>query len=384
MDDGDFKNSKYGKLVWNQDGMYYNFEPNKLPFNFDTDKEYNNLLVETATNLGRLDGLSERIPKKEIELILYPFLIREAKLSSEIEGTRSTLSDVYKSDKEKEEDREKALDNEEIKNYLKALNFGLEKLEKENFTEEIIKELHRILLRGVRGQSKNPGEYKEYQNAIGKDGDNWDTAKFVPASPRRTKELMENLISSLNKEDENPLDIISLTHYQFETIHPFQDGNGRVGRLLIILYLFKKRILKLPMMYVSEYFNAHRRNYINLLYGVSSENKILEWIKFFLQGLNEQSKKSLEFALKLDSYKKQIKDEIKNNYRSMKLLSIVDMLFVNPYIKINDVVQELKITHAAATKLIITLVNIKVLEELDNRKRDRIFLARKILRILEI
>ena len=384
MNEQDFKSPKYGKIIWNQKGMYYNFEPSLLPFEFKEDKEFSNLLVESAINLGRLDGLTKRISSKEVDLILMPFLIREAKLSSEIEGTRSTLSDVYKSDKEKEEDPQKALDNEEIKNYLDALKTGIARLEKENFSEQLIKDLHNILLRGVRGQSKNPGEYKIYQNAIGKGGDDLDTAKFVPAAPGRVEKLMHNLIQFLNSSSENPLNVISLAHYQFEAIHPFQDGNGRIGRLLIILYLFKKKILKLPMIYVSEYFNSHRVKYTSLLYKVSSENKILDWLKFFLKGLSEQSKKSLKFFLKLDLYRNEIKNKIKKNYRSMNLLSIIDMLFVNPYITVNNISNHLSITYAAARKLINTLIEINVLEELGSRKRDKIFLARKILNILEI
>lgn len=384
MNENDFKSPQFGKIVWNNKGMYYHFEPKKLPFEFKGDKEYNKLLVETSINLGRLDGIAKRRSQKEVDLLLAPFLIREAKLSSEIEGTRSTLSDVYKSDKEKEEDREKALDNEEIKNYLATLKFGLKELEEKDFTEQLIKELHKILLKGVRGQNKNPGQYKTYPNAIGKDGDNLDTAKFVPASPEKVEGLMKNLVAVLNDNEENPLNAISLVHYQFETIHPFQDGNGRIGRLLIILYLFKKKILKLPMIYLSEYFNSHRTQYTNLLYEVSSNNKILEWLKFFLKGLSEQSQKSLEFSLKLDSYKEELKEKAKANYRSMKILSVIDMLFTNPYIKIRDVANELKITHAAASRLINTLIEMEVLKEISGKKRDKIFLARKILNILEI
>ncbi|MCK5321593.1 Fic family protein [Candidatus Pacearchaeota archaeon] len=384
MDERDFKNTETGKLVWESKGMYYRFEPNLLPLEFNESKELNNLLVETSINLGRLDGIAHKFSRAEINLMLAPFIIREAKTSSEIEGTRSTLSDVYKSEKEEEKNIEKALDNEEIRNYRKALEWGLNELKTKEFSEEFIKEIHKILLRGVRGQNKNPGEYKAYQNAIGNQSDTFDSAKFVPASPETTPKLMKNLISFIKNKSINPLYNIAFIHYQFESIHPFEDGNGRIGRLLIILYLHKIGILGQPLIYISEFFNRYRKEYVDLMYNVSSENKVNEWGKFILNALNTQSKKALKFSIELEGYKREIKEDLQGSSKSMRILSIVDLLFINPYITIKDVVSVAKVSQPAASKLIQSLEKKGILKEVTKRKRNKIYLAPKILEILEI
>ena len=283
MNENDFKETKTGKLVWEQNGMYYRFEPNKLPLVFQEDEELKSLLVETSINLGRLDGMAHKFSKEETHLILTPFMIKEATSSSEIEGTQATLDEVYKNEKEKEEDREKALDIQEIKNYEEALYFGLKDVENKPLTEELIKRLHEILLQGVRGQNKSPGKYKETQNSIGKRSDNLDTAKFVPASPQTVTPLMNNMLKFFEEDPTNILYKLALMHYQFEAIHPFRDGNGRIGRLLILLSLYKQGILKQPLIYISEYFNSNRDEYTQRMYDLSSKGNILEWVKFFLK-----------------------------------------------------------------------------------------------------
>jgi Fic family protein len=383
MDDSLFKDSKTGKIIWEQKGMFYRFEPNLLPIPFKQTDEMNNLLFEASINLGRLDGIANRFTEKEAELLITPFLFKEATISSEIEGTRSTLSDVYKSEIEKEKDREKALDNQEIKNYIISLRTGLDKIRTQELSEEFIKELHRQLLSGVRGQYKNPGKYKDQQNAIGNDQDTLETAKFVPASPESTPALMTNLTQYLNSANGNPLYKIAIAHYQFETIHPFRDGNGRVGRLLIILFLCKRDILRLPLLYLSEYFKRHKSEYNNKMFEVSSSNRIEEWIVFFLKGVCEQSKKALDFAISLDDYKKELKHRLRTRYKSNNLILIVDMLFENPYIRTSDISSKLKISTPAAGNLVRLLENEKIIEEITGNRRNRIYLAKNILKILD-
>ncbi|MBN2251119.1 MAG: Fic family protein, partial [Candidatus Altiarchaeota archaeon] len=385
MNEKDFTSDRAGRLFWEQNGFYHRFEPKSLPFEYKVSEELNSLLFETSLNLGRLDGIACKFSPEEVELLITPFMYKEATLSSEIEGTRATLSDVYKSEKEPEKDREKALDTEEVKNYIKALKFGLEEIKSRDLSEDFVKELHKILLKGVRGENKSPGEYKTSQNAIGKSTDTTETAKFVPASPQSVPPLMRNLVAFLNKKDSaNPLFKVALAHYQFEAIHPFRDGNGRVGRLIIMIYMCKEGVLKQPLLYISEYFKSNRDEYTDRLFNVSSKGEFEEWIYFFLKALNEQSKKSLGFAMELEDYKKELKAKLQKKYKTTNLLSIVDMLFENPYITIKDVTEKLGVTPPAAAKLMDVLKKEKILEEITGKERRRMFLARGILKILEL
>jgi Fic family protein len=204
-----------------------------------------------------------------------------------------------KKKKIEEKDPEKKLDNEEIKNYGEALAFILEK----EITTQNLLQTHKILLKGVRGHSKDPGKYKETQNAIGKHTDNLDTAKFVPASPDKVSELMDNLITYINDSREVQLIKLAITHYQFEAIHPFRDGNGRIGRLLIMQQLCKEKILKKPLLYISEYLTRNRDSYTDKLYDVSMKGNLKEWILFFLKALEYQANISFKLINELDNYK---------------------------------------------------------------------------------
>lgn len=337
-------------------------------------------------NLGRLDGITNKFTKDEADLIIAPFILKEAQLSSEIEGTQSTLDDVYRGEVEKESNYEIALDNEEIRNYEKAIKLGIKKIKNgQKLDEELIKELHFELLNGVRGKDKSPGKYKEYQNAIGKRNDTVETAKFVPASPETTPYLMKNLFKFLEKNEEiNPLFKIALAHYHFEAIHPFRDGNGRLGRLLIILYLLKENILKQPLLYMSEYFNNNRDDYVDKLFLVSSESKTEDWLEFFLKALNTQSKRALDFVVKLDIYKKDLHNQLKLTTKSIKIFAVIDLLFKNPFITINEVKDKLEITYKSAQNLISILEEENIVKEITGKDRNKIYLAREILNILKI
>ena len=384
MDEKDFLISKTGKVVWEQNGMYFRFEPKPLPFKeFIPSQALGNVLLSTALVLGRLDGMTQKLTPQEVYLLRMPFILKEATLSSEIEGTRSTLTDVYKDEKQKETDPQKALDNEEIRNYVQALEYGLQKLSN-GITQEIIKEMHRLLLQGVRGSEKNPGEYKTAQNAIGKREDTLETAKFVPASPQETVYLMKNFIDFLNDDpSSNALYKIALSHYQFEAIHPFRDGNGRIGRLLIMLILSKEKILSQPLLYISEYFNRNRSTYTDLLYDVSSKNKIEEWMIFFLKALETQANSSIQLIQSLENYKQELQKNMTEVSESPKMHLLVDLIFKNPFITITDVSKRLELTIPWASNLVHKLEQKGVLKEITGKKSRKIFVAQKILDILE-
>lgn len=384
MNENDFTESKTGQIVWEQNGLYFRFEPNPLPFkDFIPGPALGNALLNTALVLGRLDGMTRKLTPQEISLLRMPFILKEATLSSEIEGTRSTITDVYKEEKQKEADPQKALDNEEIRNYVKALEYGLKELDR-GINEGIIKEMHKILLQGVRGSDKNPGEYKTAQNAIGRRQDTMETAKFVPASPKETPFLMKNLAEFLN--DGHPLNAlykIAIVHYQFEAIHPFRDGNGRVGRLIVMLALSKEKILSQPLLYISEYFNRNRSTYTDLLYGVSSKNRIDEWIMFFLKALETQASSALQLIQDLETYKIGLQSSMEEISTSPKMHLLVDLIFKNPFITITDVSKKLKLTIPWASSLVHKLEQKGVLREITGKKSRKIFVAQKILDILE-
>ncbi len=382
MNENDFISKRTGKLVWESKGAYYRFEPLKLPFKINENSELSVQAQKTMESLARLDGFTLNFTKEELLLFQTPFMIKEAQLSSKLEGTRSTLSDVLKEESIEELDPEIKLDNEEIRNYKKALVWAVENMP-EKFSEEFIKKIHRKLLEGVRGSNKNPGEYKKYQNAIGKKKDTFETAKFIPASPETTHYLMKNLIDYMNREDPFKLYKIGLTHYQFEAIHPFTDGNGRLGRMLIVIQLFKEKILNQPLLYISEFFTENREEYIKLLYNVSSKGHIEEWLKFFLKALEVQAKKSLELLKKISNYKKELHENADKFSSNIHIHEFLDSLFKQPYFTVKDVQEIFKITQPAARSQIQKLINQKIVVEVKTEKRKKVYVAHKILRILE-
>ena len=383
MNEKDFQSSRLGKLVWEYKGMYHRFEPNKLPITYSPGNEIVNDCVRTALVLGRLDGLTNRLSSEAIHLLRIPFMMKEAKLSSEIEGTRTTLTEVYRGEKVKETNMEKALDNEEIINYAKALERGLDMIGDE-ISEHTIMEIHRILLQGVRGCEKDPGKYKRYQNAIGRRLDTLETVKFVPASPETTPWLMKNLIEYLNSDAGlNPLIKIATAHYQFEVIHPFRDGNGRLGRLLIMVMMCTEKILKYPLLYISEFFNRNRETYTELLYRVSSKNMLDEWFHFFLKALEIQAHASIKLILELEKYKQNLQEKMEQVSRSPNMNKVIDQLFVNPYITIKEVADRLEMSIPGASGLVHKLEEMDELVEITGKQTRKLFVARNILMIID-
>jgi Fic family protein len=382
MDEREFTNKEMGKLKWVAEGMYYRFEAHKLPFIYQPSTKVLRQMTNTSLALGGLKSLSKEFSKQEIFLLQYPFMIKEAQLSSEIEGTRSTIAEIYKGKKVEEKDLEKRKDNEEIDNYREALEFAL-KDEDGIINERLIKIIHTILLKGVRGKNKTPGNYKEIQNGVGNREDTLDTAKFVPASPESTPELMFNLMEFINSPDYEPLFKIAIAHYQFETIHPFRDGNGRLGRLLIILQLCREGILPHPLLYISEYFNRNRDTYTDLLFGVSSKGNIDEWFFFFLKALEYQANQSLVLLNKLKDYKNFLQKEIHKISQSPNIHLLIESLFKQPIFTIKDVMEPLNITQPSAWSLIQKLKEWKIVKDLETVKNKKVYSAYKIIEIVE-
>ncbi len=376
MDTKNFKKPN-GKIISiNRDNKkYVVFIPNKLPISIN----YTNTLIkkieQSNNNLGKLSGLIKTLPNAD--LILKPYLKNEAVLSSKIEGTRSSLSDVLRADLINKNPTE---DLKEVLNYINALNEGLEKIKSEKISLELILRLNKILLLDVRGFSKDSGKLRIVQNWIGYSNSDLETSIYNPPNPENLLELMNNFLTYLNTDDDTPFLIKSaILHYQFESIHPFVDGNGRVGRLLIILYLCKCNLLEKPILYLSEYFEKEKENYYQYLLNASSNSKINNWIEYFLDGVIDQSKKTIKKITKLLEYRSITRAYLKDNNVSVKLLIIFDSLFSNPYITVSKGKDILNTKNYNTSKRVINkLVDLNIL----TKTTDGLFLAKEIQNIL--
>lgn len=380
MDERDFVSDRTGRLLWEPKGMYYRFEPKLLPFDLNETPTLSEQAQRTMLAIGTLNGLTHRFSNEQIERFRLPFMLKEAQRSSEIEGTRSTLSDVYREQKIAELDPEKRLDNEEIRNYRDALEYAL--ASEEPLSAELIRAVHRILLRGVRGADREPGRFKREQNAIGQRTDTLDSAKFVPASPERTAPLIENLIAYL-AEEVHTLYRIALSHYQFEAIHPFRDGNGRLGRLLIVLLLCRKGVLRHPLLYVSEYLARNRDSYIDALYAASARGAIESWVLFLLTALEVQAHRSGELLLAVDRYREETITRVRAHSHSVRMHDLIPYLLVHPFVTTADVRTFLGVSQPAAWGLIHKLVEADIVREIDAPGRMGVYVAHRYLDLLE-
>jgi len=299
------KTFKAGQYV--QQGHYKSFQPNPINRKWVvTDMELLHLLGQADRELGRLDMFSDYIPN--IDLFIQMHVLKEATQSSKIEGTQTNMEEALL-------DREDiALDQrddwEEVQNYVAAMNEAIDKLEKFFFSARPARETHKTLLQGVRGEYKQPGEFRRSQNWIG--GASIKDAIFVPPIHTSINDLMSDIEKFVHGDDKHFPELlkIALVHYQFETIHPFLDGNGRVGRLLITLYLVSKGILKKPVLYLSEFFERNRTLYYDNLMRVREKNDLLQWFKFFLVGIIETAKSSIETFDAILQLQKEVEEKI--------------------------------------------------------------------------
>ena len=377
MDETSFTSKISGNVRFNPDGMYSYFQPNMLPFDIDFDRSIRRKSLDAIIALSNLNGMISGMEPEEKGILLSALTLKESVHSSSIEGTRSTISDMLLSEKE-ELDETLSRDVKEVNNYREALLYGTGEIgDGGKITVGLIHQLHRMLLTGTRGSNKSPGEFKTEQNAIGMPGDTLETAKMVPAPPESVEYLIDNLLEYMDS-DEDPLIKIALIHYQFEAIHPYRDGNGRIGRLLVMLLLEKEGILTFPAVYPSEYFDRHRDEYIDSLFGVSSEDRFGEWVEFFIGAIRMQTEYSLRMIRSLGAYRKQLE----SNCASVKEIQLIGMLFVNPYLKVKDVASKCSVSLPTAAKMVSKLVDSGVLRETTDRRRNRLYVADGVLDIL--
>lgn len=374
--------SKRAGTLYHVQSDYDCFVPmplDEIEINYDSEMIY--LLTEANKYLGKLDGIAVNLPNKDIFISKY--VEKEALLSSQIEGTQASLSDVLQLNKI---DGEKRKETEDVVNYINALNYGIELLEKLPISIRYLKELHKVLLKGVRGEMKNPGEIRHSQNWIGPSGCTLSNATFVPPSIDKMKEALNNLEIYMNEKiNVEPLIQIALIHYQFETIHPFLDGNGRLGRLLIPLWLKNNDYLQYPLLYLSLYFKQNRTEYYGLLMDVRFKGKYEEWIKFFLNGVIEMAKNSIDAIEKIIRLIDQNNDKIINSQYKNKtnLFDTMNYIYNHPYFDSTDLKDALGMSKPTISKIINELLDLNIISKISNKQRYVTYKYDEYITILE-
>ena len=373
------KNFKAGQYI-NQ-GTYKSFQPEKVNRQWQIENmELINLLSQTDRQLGRLDMYSEYIPN--IDLFISMHVLKEASQSSKIEGTKTNIEEALL-DKEdiKEEKRD---DWEEVQNYILALNTAISKLEKIPFSSRLIKETHKILLKGVRGTHKSPGEFRTSQNWIG--GASINDATFVPPTHTTVNEYMGDLEKFAHNKNHYFPDLlkIALIHYQFETIHPFLDGNGRVGRLMITLYLVEKWILKKPVLYLSDFFERNRTLYYDNLTRVREKNDLIQWCKFFLVGVIETAKNSILTFDSILKLQKEVDSKLQSlGSRSGNAQAIVNYLFQRPILDAQKAKDLTGLSLPSVYKLIDEMESLGIINEITGAKRGKLYLFKEYVKLFK-
>lgn len=357
-----------GKII-NQ-GYYKSFQPNFI--NKDwliNDLELLSLLSQADRNIGKLDTYSQYV---NVDLFISMHIAKEATQSSKIEGTQTNMEEAFL---EKEDiSIEKRNDWEEVQNYISAMEFAVQNLEHLPISSRLIKKTHEALISGVRGEHKLPGEFRKSQNWIG--GVSINDAVFVPPVHTSLDELMSDLEKFANDDANYLPDLlkIAIIHYQFETIHPFLDGNGRIGRLLIPVYLVSKEILQKPILYLSDFFEKNRTLYYDNLMRVRTHNDLKQWLKFFLVGVIETTKKGVETFDGILKLQKEVDEKLTSHKgKTEDARKIVSQLYKNPIIDAQKVEKLIEKTHVSAYKQISILENLRIIKEITGGERKKIY-----------
>ncbi len=373
MQTKDIKDFNAGK--WVQNVEYKSFLPEKINLQWlISDVNLQLLLSEADRLLGKLDAFSELIPNVDFFIMMH--ITKEATVSSKIEGTQTSFEEALI--KEEDINPEKRNDWQEVHNYIKAINQAIDDLDKLPISNRLIKQTHKTLLSGARGKEKLPGEYRASQNWIGSSLKN---AVFIPPAHDEVNSLMKDLEEFTNAEIVGSnisvphLIKIAIIHYQFETIHPFLDGNGRIGRLLITLYLIDKKLLKYPTLYLSYYFEKNRTDYYSKLTEVREKNNLNQWIVFFLQGVIETAQSSIITFQNIIKLRDKIERQqlITLGRKQHDAQSLLNELYKQPIMHGTQIAETIGRHASSANRIIADLINLGILKELTGYKRNRIY-----------
>lgn len=373
----DIKQNISGKVLSVSSG-YKAFVPNGLPPKLEWSPRLINSLSRADQLIGQLAGEAGSFPNPH--LLMRPFITYEAVTSSKIEGTQATLGEIL-ANKAGITVKPSPDDLQEVNNYVSALDHALERLNTLPLSLRLLKEIHEKLMQGARGEYATPGEFRKTQNWIGTPGCTLTTAKYVPPPVEQMQSCLSDLEKFLHSHELPGLVHIALCHYQFEAIHPFLDGNGRVGRLLITLLLIERNLLPSPLLYLSAFFEATRDEYYRRLYAVSAENNWEEWLVYFLNGVAVLTE---DVLLRAKNINKIIADwTLKAASTASSLpVELVQYLIVNPYITTNKVAEHFNVAFTTAQRAITKLMGLKILHLVGDAKRDKVYCAKDILEVL--
>ena len=360
-------------------GGYLAFVPDPLPPELDWTPRLVNALSDADRLIGRLAGEGGKLPNPH--LLMRPFVAREAVLSSRIEGTQATLGELL-ADAAGASVERSPHDLREVANYVVALEHGLRRLEKLPLSLRLIREIHGKLMAGVRGNVATPGEFRRSQNWIGQAGSTPATATYIPPPPAEMAACLGDLDRFLHETVLPPLVQVALVHYQFEAIHPFLDGNGRVGRLLVTLFLVEREILPTPLLYLSAFFEATRREYYEGLQGVTERGEWERWLGYFLNGVARQSEDALGRAERINRQLSAWRLEIAGISSKTPAL-LLERLSANPFQTVRKAAQEMGMAFTTVQRAMEKLESLSIVSEVSGGKRDRVYCAKALMEILE-
>ena len=360
--------------------MRDSYTPKNLPITDLKWESFVHLIGKANAEITRFDGLLQTIPNPSV--LLSPLTTNEAVLSSRIEGTQATLKEVLEFEANPQKETKKYEDIQEVINYREALQSAITEMDKYSLSSRVIRKAHEVLLQGVRGQNKDRGNFRRQQVYIGKPGATIEQATYVPPTAEKINDLISNLEKYIHDDDKDVLVQLAIVHAQFEMIHPFMDGNGRVGRMLLPLFLYFKKTITYPSFYLSEYFESHRDEYYRALLEISKNQNWDGWVAFFLQAVIEQSNQNITKARKIMALYEHKKQRITELTKSQFGIKILDALFVMPIFQSQDFIKFSKIPKASAFRYIGILEKNGVISS--NRKRkNKLYFFNKLLDIVK-
>lgn len=382
MDPTRFRESPAGHVVkaGPRDAPYWAFVPHPLPPTLVLNPATINALDRAGRALGELAGLGRTLPNPH--LLIGPFIRREAVSSSRIEGTQADIGELYAF--EAGRPTKAPADVHEVSNYVKAMEYGLDRLKTLPVSLRLIREVHGVLLKGVRGEMATPGEFRTVQNWIGKPGQLLSEAEFVPPPVPAMLDALSDLERYLHADNTYPpLVRLAFIHSQFETIHPFIDGNGRIGRLLVSFLMVNWDLLPAPLLYLSTYLEQNRPEYYDLLRAVSERGAWQEWVAFFLKGVERQAQDAIHRAKLLQDLLAEWHRRLQEEKAPGWMFGIVDSLFQVPTVSSGDVMRQWHVTLPTAVGALERLRQMGILEETTNRRRRRLYTAIRIVEVVE-
>ena len=381
MDPKNFSSPSSGTPILTQTG-YWAFLPTPLPPVITWSLPLVSALADAERDLSKLTTLAGSFPFPR--LLIQPFVRREAVLSSRIEGTRATLTDLYAYESAQLSFLEPGNDVREVYNYVRALEYGLERVKTLPVSLRLIREIHAKLMDGVRGGNLTPGEFRRSQNWIGSIGSTPSTAAYVPPPVDEMNAGLDQLEKFIHAGSEIPALVrAGLVHYQFEAIHPFLNGNGRIGRLLMILLFCEWNLLPQPLLNLSVYFERYRQEYYDLLLAVSQKGNWESWLRFFLRGVSVQANDSIVRLNRLQTMRTNYQTIADSERNRMRMEQVLDFLFMQPVLSVRQLQTFLNVSFPIAQRYIDKLVDAGVLQEVTGQSRNRIFRANEIFQALE-